>query len=280
MLGPLGLAIAALAAWGLTALVLFWGWLPAPGRRLTALLTSAAGVAFLVFAMRSEGVRETPTTVAFLMSPPWVTEQATASASLSYYILTGICLLLGTVGLAVGDESANSLRKHWMGTAVALSLAVTVLRFCLEKVAAHPFLVAVMGVVWLPPVVGAFFSLNLRREGKGVRALASALTAYAFGVRGFVTLCIVIASTLRFGSHYDVSSILEVRTPFTHGAVRFSPGSARQIVDLGVLPQLIFWTAYTLVTGLLGAGVQHAVEGFSGASGPPGELAPAGKDQS
>ena len=54
-----------------------------------------------------------------------MTGHASASASLRYYVVTAVCLLLGTAGLAVPDETAGRLRRHWVGTAIALSLGNT-----------------------------------------------------------------------------------------------------------------------------------------------------------
>jgi hypothetical protein len=237
---------------------------------MIAVLTSAAGVVFLIYAMRTEGVREATMTMAFLMGPSEATQQATASASLTFYVLTGICLVLGTVGLAVGERATRSLREHWIGVALFLSLVVTALRFCLEKVAAPRFLVAVVGIVWLPPLVGAYFAQNLRAEGKGFRPLVGALVLYALVVRGFVTLLYVAASSLRLGSHYDVSIVRDI---WFIGAWHFSSGSARQIAYLGIFPQLLFWTSFTLITGLLGAAVLSMIESLRGNGGQAPALA-------
>jgi hypothetical protein len=273
----IGGVLTALVVWSLAGLLLWWGWLPGPLRRALALLTSAAGIFFLVCALRSEGVRETTTTVAFLMGPPSVTEPSIASASLSYYILTALCLLLGTLGLAAGEGTNRALRKHALSLSIGLSLGMAVLRFFLEKVAAHRILVRGMGVVWLPPIVGAFFSWTLRAEGKGMRDVARNLVIYAVSVRAFVAGFIILATALRLGSHYDVSAA--VRILFLGTAVEFEPGSLRQVLDLGVLPQFIFWTTFTVVTGLAGALVERLVA-LPGASvgGQPQDLAPAAKD--
>jgi hypothetical protein len=272
MLGALGISVAAVCAWVGAGSLLWWGWLPPAWRRGIAVLTSAAGVVFLVFAMRSEGVREATTTMAFLMGSSYVTEQATASASLTYYVLTGVCLVLGTIGLAVGEDTTRSLREHWISVALFLSLVVTALRFCLEKVAAPRFLVAVVGIVWLPPLVGAYFAQNLKAQGKGLRPLVGALVLYALVVRGFVSLLYLAASSLRLGSHYDVTLVRDV---WFIGAwhFSFSSGSARQIAYLGVFPQLLFWTSFTLVTGLLGAGVLSMIESLRGNGGHAAALA-------
>src|SRR5262249_56960564 len=115
-----------------------------------------------------------------VMAPAW------AAWSLSYYVLTGVCLLLGFAGLAAGDGLARGLGARWMATAIGLSLAVTALRFGLEKVAAPASWTQAVGVTWLAPVVGAFFATSLRAEGKGWRAVAGALLVYGLAVRGAI----------------------------------------------------------------------------------------------
>jgi len=106
-------------------------------------------------------------------------------------------------------------------------------------------------------VVGAVFLRSARDEGKGFRTVLRALIAYALASRGAVALLIVIASTGRLGSHYDLSRVTDVW--FWGSLHQFEPGSGRQMLYLGVLPQLTFWVAYTVVTGLMGAALAAAV---------------------
>jgi hypothetical protein len=255
MAAPLKFVLTALLAWSFAAPLLWWARLPGPWRHTLALLTSAASLVFLLAAIGTEGVRESPTTVVFLVGPSYVIEQASASASLPYYVMTGVCLLLGTVGLAVGDEMVARLRRRFITLAIGMGLAVTALRFCLDKMAAPPLLTAVIGVVWLPPLVGAFFAQNFREQGKGLGSVAGALLLYGFVVRGSILLLMLLASTYRLGSHYDVSGLVRVQNTFTHEIYRFEPGSLTQVLVLGVIPQLVVWPIYTVVLGLLGAGV-------------------------
>lgn len=237
--------------WAVAALVLWWGRLPAPGRRTLALLTSAAGLVFLMLAINTEGIRESPTVAVFLLGTPSVVEQVSASASLPYYVLTAACLLLGTAGLAVRDDVAQRMERRWMASAVGLSLAVTLLRFALEKAAAPSSWTYAVGIVWLIPVVGAWFALNLRTTWRTVGALAGSLLVYALTVRGFVASLMIVATTLRLGSHYDVSQF--VRVPFRGHVYEYAPGSFAQILELALVPQLVFWPPFTLAAGLLGA---------------------------
>jgi hypothetical protein len=249
--------LTAAVAWTAAALALNWGRLSGRRRRGVALLTSIAGIAALVVALSAHGQRETLTTGQFLLGGAYVTGHASASASLRYYVVTAVCLLLGTAGLAVPDETAGRLRRHWVGTAIALSLVITGLRFALEKVAAPMSWTHPVGITWLAPVVGAVFLRNAWDEGKGFRAVLGALTAYALGSRGAVALLMVVASAWRLGSHYDLSRVTDVW--YWGDLHRFVPGSFKQILYLGVLPQLTFWVCYTVVTGLMGAGLAAAV---------------------
>lgn len=242
-----------LAAWGLAILLLGWAYLGPAWRRALALVLSAAGILCLVLAMNTEGLRESATVTGFLLGSQQVTEPAAASASLPYYVATGVCLLLGTAGLAVRDETARRISSHWLASAVVLSLLVTALRFALEKVAAPRPWTYTVGITWLAPIVGGFFVLNLRREGRGFRRLAGALVRYAYAARGAVFALMLVASLLRLGSHYDVTAFVALHSPVTGRPVEFAPGSPRQLLWIAAVPQLVFWPVFTVVMGFLGA---------------------------
>jgi hypothetical protein len=261
MPGMLTRVLTVAGAWLLAGVMLYWGRLGGATRRWIALLTSAAGVAFLVVAVRTEGLRETQTMAVFLLGTPSVTDQVSASASLPYYMLTGVCFLLGTVGLAVSDSAAHVLRRRWLASAIGLSVFLTLLRFALEKAAAPASWTYPVGIVWLPPLVGAYFAMCLREEGKGFRSLVLALLAYGFAARGFVAVLALTASLLRLGSHYDVTQFTRVYFPFSEQIHWFDPGSITQVIDLVVLPQLVFWPLFTLVFGLIGAGIAGLIRG-------------------
>jgi hypothetical protein len=251
MLDILVEAAGVLLLWSVACLALAWGHLPAHWRRGLALVSSVAGLVCLSVALNTTGFRESRTTAAFLIGPSYVTGHASASASLPYYVLTGVCLFLGTAGLAASDRAGQSLSRHWLRTAVAFSVFVTLVRFALEKAAAPPLMRGVFGVVWLAPVVGAFAYANVATGARVVRRFLRAMLLYIVAVRGFVALVYVAASTLRLGSHYDVSSV----ETFSDGRYNLVPGSPTQILVLGVMPQVVFWPVYTLLAGALGAGV-------------------------
>lgn len=284
MPGILSRMMAAPLIWGAAAVLLWWGRLTGESRRGIALASSAVGLIMLMLALNTEGQREAPTTAEFLLSGRYVTGHVSASASLPYYVITGVCLLLGTAGLVVPDHQARRLDRHWFAGAVLLSYAVTALRFSLEKVAAPTSWTNAMGVTWLGPVVGAYFLMHLRERGQGVGALAVRLLAYAVLVRSAVTLLMVVATTYRLGSHYDLSGFTAVRVPIIGARYHFRPGSWEQIAFLGAIPQLTVYVAFTVVTGLIGAWLfarATAVRGQPDAPvlRPPIELEPASQDR-
>jgi hypothetical protein len=259
MLGLLSRVPAVIAIWLVAGTILAWLWLPGRWRRFLSLLASGAGLALLVVAMNTEGLRESRTMAVFLIGTPYMTEQAAASASLPYYVLTGICLLVGTSGLAIGDELARTLARRWMLVAVGLSVAVTLVRFFLEKVAAPSQITQLFGVTWLTPVVGAYFFAMLQAEGEGWRALATRLYVYGLAVRSFVTALYVTATVLHLGSHYDLSSVWMVVAPWSK-VYHYQPGSFDQILNLVVIPQVLVWPVYTVVTGFLGAALFRVLQ--------------------
>jgi hypothetical protein len=177
--------------------------------------------------------------------------------------MTGFCLLLGTAGLSVSDGAARRLTRHWLATAVCLSVLVTLLRFLLELAAAPPAWTWSAGITALAPIVGAFFALRLRAEGKTWKRLPVSLALYGLMARGFVVAMMTLATTLRLGSHYDVSGWTRVVSPLSGRARMLAPGGLSQIFYLGVLPQLLFWPVYTVVAGLLGAAVAWVVAAVS-----------------
>ncbi len=244
----------AVATWLVAGAALSWAWLPGRGRRALALLASLVGLACLVLAVGSEGVHEASSTAVFIVGAPYVTQQASALASLPYYILTGLCLLLGTAALVAGDDAARRLGERWMTTALVLSFAVSLLRFALEKVAAPQALTEAFGITWLAPVVGAYFFVALRSSGRGFGALAATLIVYGLASRGFVAALYLVATTFHLGSHYDLSTVWTVHTPWGQ-AYHFVPGSLGQLERIVLLPQLALWPVFTVVSGLAGAGI-------------------------
>jgi hypothetical protein len=262
-----------LAIWAVAGLLLCWGRLPVVWRRGLALVASAAGLVFLFLAFNTVGERETATTGAFLLGPQYVTGKTQASASLPYYVMTGVCLLLGTVGLAVPTAAARRLADHWMASAIGLSVLITVVRFVLEQAAAPAFWIWTAGITALPPVMGAFFAWSAGATPRSWRRLAVALLAYGLAVRAWVAALYIAATTLHLGSHYDLSEVARF-TNFDGTVSVFTPASVGQVVKLAILPQLFFWPFYTLLAGLMGAVVfwlaRRLFDLPSPASGAPG----------
>ena len=257
-----GRAFDMLVVWSVAAALLFWPQLAGRWRTAIAVLMSAAGVFFLILAMNTEGVRETPTVSVFLLGRGYVTQRTEALASLPYYLMTGVALLLGTAGLALPERLTEPLRDRWLLWAIALAFLVTLLRFALEKLAAPQPWTQAVGITWAAPVVGAFCWHNVRRERRGIGALLMALLLYGFGSRAAVAGLMAAASGFRLGSHYDVTPLARVANPITQQVYEFEPGSLRQILSLGVLPQLGIWPFYTVLSGLIGVLVYIALSGL------------------
>jgi hypothetical protein len=249
----LGRILALIATWAVALVVLYWGRLPFRWRRVFALFTSGAGIVFLILALNSEGLRESATVGSFLMGAPYVAGKISASASLHYYVMTGVLLALGFLGLAAGDDLARTLSRRFFLNAVVVSWVVTALRVVLEKSAAPESWARLVGVTWLAPVVGAYFALSLKSEGRGFKDLLLHLVGYAIAVRGLVALVMIVASVFHLGTHYDVSRMADVdllgRTYF------FEAGSFRAILTITAVAQLVFWPIYTVLSGLIGAGI-------------------------
>ncbi len=236
--------------WAGTLIVLSWGSLPVRLRQAVALATSAAGIVFLVLALGAEGQREIAATGSFLLQERYVVPAAIVSAGLPYYVITAVCLLLGTLGLAVPEPVAIRLRAHWVAVAVALGLLTTAVRFALEKAAAPPAWTWAAGVTLLPPVVGAAFAWNLRSARRRLGSLLRALFTYGLSVRAGVALMYTLATTLHLGSHYDLSL---ARIAWGDPAGAPEPGSVAQLASVVLLPQLLVWPLFTVLAGLLGA---------------------------
>lgn len=248
------------ALWAVGAVLLSWPRFSGAWRRSVALAFGLAGLVFLVIALNTEGSSTSPSVAVFLMGTHYVTATAQASASLPLYLLSGVCLLLGFAGLAVGDALAGGLARHYLAGAILWSFAITALRFALEKTAAPPFLSQLVGVTWLAPVIGAFFFLCARSEGEGFRSVLRALVVYAFAVRGGILMLMLLVTTRRLGSHYDISRLTLVRNPLTERTHEFVAGSVSQFLSLAALPQLVAWPVYTVAAGLMGAGLAAMVE--------------------
>jgi hypothetical protein len=265
-----------------SAVALWWAWLPTRWRRTLALVASAAGLVFLVLALNAAGHREAEVTGSFVLGSAYVSGYSSASAGLPYYVLTAVCLLLGTIGLALPDDVTARLARHPLATAVGLSVVATVLRFALEKAAAPKDWTWAVGVTWLAPLVGVFLAVRLREGGRGLRTLAPALLLYGLASRGWVALTYAAATLGRLGSHYDLSSAwIQLKDPITGAARSFSPGSASQMLYVVAVPQLMVWPLYTMVVGLAGAAVVYLVTGSIRPRRPalPVDMAAAAQDQ-
>src|SRR6185295_5829788 len=90
--------------WAAIALVFWWGELSGRARRAIALVFSAAGVVFLVLALRTDGQIHSFTNGSLLLGPRYQSEVESVSARLPYYVMTVVCLLVGMVGLTLPER--------------------------------------------------------------------------------------------------------------------------------------------------------------------------------
>lgn len=252
------LLLTAAVALALAVPMHWWPRLAAPHRRRLSVATNLAGLAFLVAALRSEGLRESALRSLVLVGPATLTAKASATASLYYYVLTGVCLLLGFAGLVMSDSLARFLRPRPLLSSVAVAWLVTGVRLLLEKSAAPALLVEAVGVTWLAPVAGAYLATARLAPG-GAGGLLQALLRYAFLVRGFVALVGIAATRLELGTHYDVSPLTEVGVGFTASSWEFAAGSWEQLFWLTLLPQLVIWPAFTVLVGMATGGLALAL---------------------
>lgn len=266
----IGVWIAIWAALG--SALLWWSSLSHPWRQVLAFASSVAGLALLLVALNTEGQREILTTT-MVLTTPYATRITSASASSAYYVLTGVCLLLGALGLSLSVQRVERLARRVLAPCLALATGVAVLRLVLEQAAAPGFLSRIFGVTWLAPVVGAYVLVKLQGAGQGWRRVLSALTAFALLSRVPVLLIYVAASVLELGSHYDVTPLAVVHQPFTGHVRAFVPGSLDQLVALAIAPQLLFWTPITWILALAGAALASFVRPLLGPS--PSPAAPA-----
>ena len=265
--------LAILAAWFAATAVLSWSRWPARARAAAGLLMSALGLVFVVVALRTEGVDEASSRAVYIAGPAYITDQASAAASQKYYILAGLCLMLGTTALAVNEAGARWLTRNWISVAIGYSLTVSGLRFLLERAAAPQPLSYAVGITWLAPLIGVFFAVNIRREGDGGLRLLRAVAIYGLATRAAVAAGVAIATRLELGSHYDVSALTRVRSFLSGREYVFEPASWRQIVELAVVPQILVWPLFTVLVGGLTGGLALVFLRRSGGEEPhrPGE---------
>ena len=248
--------LAILAAWCAAAVVLSWSHWPARARAAAGLLLSALGLAFIVVALQTEGVDETFSRAVYIAGPTYIADQVSAAASLKHYILAGLCLALGTAALAVNDVGARWLGRRPIGVAIVYSLAVTGLRFLLERAAAPQLLSYAVGITWLAPVIGVFFAINMRREVEaGLLRLPRSLAIYGLATRAAVAVLVVFATRLELGSHYDISALTRVRSFLSGREYVFESASWQQIGELAIVPQILVWPIYTILVGGLAGGL-------------------------
>jgi hypothetical protein len=131
-----------------------------------------------------------------------------------------------------------------------IALAVTLLRFMLEKFAVSQSLAEVFGIGWLTVPFAIYFAWRAHRW----RELFVNLVFFVWSARLPVVILMVFASYLHWGTHYDVSSLTQLDTQW--GRLSYQPNSLRQHLHVIYLAQLVIMPVYSMAMGMLaGAGI-------------------------
>jgi hypothetical protein len=150
-------------------------------------------------------------------------------------------------GLIASNQPANF--DIWKIPAL-IALAVTLLRFMLEEFAVSQSLAEVAGIGWLTVPFAIYFALRANRW----RELFVNLALFVWSARLPVVILMVLASYLRWGTHYDISSLTHLDTQW--GRLKYQPNSFRQHLHIIYLAQLVIMPLYSMATGMLaGAGI-------------------------
>ncbi|MGH9827533.1 MAG: hypothetical protein ACREDR_30265, partial [Blastocatellia bacterium] len=150
----------------------------------------------------------------------------------------GIYFAIKLSGTGEGPDSA--------GKAIALGVGSVVVLFAGVMLFAprpKPLFPGALPVGLVIVVVAAIL------PAAGWRRLFSVLLAYGYSVRIPVAILMYFAIRGNWGTHYDVVP------PSFPANVSFWP----KYIQIGVLPQLIFWVAFTIVSGSLFGSIVAAV---------------------
>jgi hypothetical protein len=144
----------------------------------------------------------------------------------------------------------ESLRLDLWKIPALVALGVTLLRFTLEKLAVSQSAAEVVGIGWLTVPFAIYFALRAHRW----RELFVNLALFVWSARLPVVILMVLASYLRWGTHYDISSLTHLDTQW--GRLNYQPNSFRQHLHMIYLAQLVIMPLYSMATGMMaGAGI-------------------------
>ena len=164
-----------------------------------------------------------------------------------------------TTGEAAGTKTA-CIGRLVLGPAL-ITLAMTLLRFVLEGVAAPDWLAskkaggnfAVIGIFWLPLVFGPWFVSRLRTPGMAtwplLKRLTKVLVVYGWAARIPVVAITLLALAFGWDTHFN---------KFGPDGEGLSTGAK---VGLTLGSQLVFWAMiWTPITGGLAGFMYHAIK--------------------
>src|SRR5262249_45096976 len=123
-----------------------------------------------------------------------------------------------------------------------------------EKFGISQSVAEVVGIGWLTVPFAIYFALR----GHRWRELFVNLALFVWSARAPVVILMVLASYLRWGTHYDISSLSHLDTQW--GRLNYQPNSFRQHLHVIYLAQLVIMPLYNMVTGSLTGGAILALK--------------------
>lgn len=239
-----------------TALVIFyWRTIPYFWRNVISGLAGISGLATIIFGLtlKSPSVAGIE---AIFFGTAYETSREIHAGYLSSLVFGLGLILFALAGCFPGLLKRFSWTEHILFVPLSLSVVFLIWRLLLEKTAAPSALSSMIGMIWLPPAIGVFLAFELTGKKHRVKELIRTLAMYAWLARSLVAVLMVTLSFLKLGSHYDISAVTSIDSPF--GKRSYSPNSFRHHLELIYIPQLLFWPLVTIVAGWLCGGLVFA----------------------
>lgn len=163
------------------------------------------------------------------------------------FALVGIAWLVPVFGiyfalkLAAQGHRPKSATLAVQCAVLGIFLVIVVALGAVRIPISNPFLKAAL-LLWAPVAAGAALQLL------AWPALARTLLLYAFAARVPVAILMLFATLGQWGTHYDA-----VPEGFPESGLAF------RYIWLGLLPQLVFWVAFTILVGSLFGSIAFAL---------------------
>jgi len=158
---------------------------------------------------------------------------------------------IGLAFLALYGLARWGYRLPWkspLAQAFKFTLVMIILRVYFEKLGVPLSVATFFGIIWLIIPFAVYFGVEAAKVGSQ-KKFWGWLFSYAFGVRAFIIIVMLIATYFQLGTHFDNSSITIFSVFGKAQAVE--AGSWEQYRNLILFPQLFLWTSVTLLAGLI-----------------------------